>query len=314
MFSELKRKYENSAHEKADIIDYAKNLHSELMKISDLGTLMNNNFIKNVTISQNGIYIELDSDIKLYINKNDYEEVSMSCLCVGNYEAEETRMVFKILDYFKKNQNFTVLDIGANVGWYTLNIMKKYPAMKVFSFEPVPISYERLKNNLILNHLNVERLINIGLYKENGKMDFYYDIEGSGASSLVNLRGKEKIDKIVVDVKKLEDWVADNELNSIDFIKCDVEGSELLVYQGGEETIKKYHPIVFSEMLRKWCAKFGYPPNDIIYFYKNMGYSCFVFREDRLIPFEQVTETTIETNYFFLHTKKHSNLINDLCK
>ena len=65
MFSELKRKYENSAHEKADIIDYAKNLHSELMKISDLGTLMNNNFIKNVTISQNGIYIELDSDIKL---------------------------------------------------------------------------------------------------------------------------------------------------------------------------------------------------------------------------------------------------------
>lgn len=67
-------------------------------------------------------------------------------------------------------------------------------------------------------------------------------------------------------------------------------------------------------MLRKWCAKFGYHPNDIIYFYKNMGYSCFVFREDRLIPFEQVTETTIETNYFFLHTKKHSNLINDLCK
>ena len=176
------------------------------------------------------------------------------------------------------------------------------------------MSYERLKNNLKLNNLDINQLINIGFYKENGEMEFYYDIEGSGASSLVNLRDKEKINKILVTVKKLDDWIADNKLDSIDFIKCDVEGSELLVYQGGEDSIKKYHPIVFSEMLRKWSAKFGYHPNDIINFYRNIGYSCFVFREDRLIPFEQVTETTIETNYFFLHKEKHSDIIHDLSK
>lgn len=314
MFSELKRRYDNSAHEKADLIDYAKNLHRELIKISDLGTLLNSSIVKNVTINKTGVYIELDSGIKLYINKDDYEEVPMSCLCKGNYEAEETRMVLKILDYYKKRQNFTVLDVGANVGWYTLNIMKQYPAMNVFSFESVPVSYERLKNNLKLNNLDINQLINIGFYKENGEMEFYYDIEGSGASSLVNLRDKEKINKILVTVKKLDDWIADNKLDSIDFIKCDVEGSELLVYQGGEDSIKKYHPIVFSEMLRKWSAKFGYHPNDIINFYRNIGYSCFVFREDRLIPFEQVTETTIETNYFFLHKEKHSDIIHDLSK
>ena len=52
MFSELKRRYDNSAHEKADLIDYAKNLHRELIKISDLGTLLNSSIVKNVTINK----------------------------------------------------------------------------------------------------------------------------------------------------------------------------------------------------------------------------------------------------------------------
>ena len=41
------------------------------------------------------------------------------------------------------------------------------------------------------------------------------------------------------------------------------------------ETFKKFKPIIFTEMLRKWAAKFGYHPNDIINYFSNFGYNCF---------------------------------------
>jgi hypothetical protein len=47
-------------------------------------------------------------------------------------------------------------------------------------------------------------------------------------------------------------------------IKADVEGAELLVVQGGLQTIAKYRPLIFLELLRKRSKPFGYHPNDVI--------------------------------------------------
>jgi hypothetical protein len=95
----------------------------------------------------------------------------------------------------------------------------------------------------------------------------------------------------------------------IDFIKCDVEGGELLVFQGGKETIKNDLPIVFSEILRKWSAKFNYNPNEIFRFFGVLKYQAFTVKNGVLIPFEAMNEETLETNFFFLHKVKHATLI-----
>lgn len=312
MFEALKEKYENSSKEKADLLEYAKNLHAGLIHITDLNTLFDHSLVSEAVIDSIGLYIKLNTGIKLYINPKDYEEVPITCLCTREYEPEETEMVMNILRRYENDSNFTVLDVGANIGWYTLNIMNAYPQMRVFSFEPSPTTFNRLQNNLTLNKFSVQGAVNCGLYKEKGTIDFYYDEEGSGASSLVNLRDKEKIQKISVSVDTMDSWVSQNEIDRVDFIKCDVEGSEFFVYQGGRETIQKYKPIIFSEMLRKWSAKFGYHPNDIIRFMSEIGYQCFVIHSDRLVALKEVTEDTIETNYFFLHADRHKNLISDL--
>lgn len=55
-------------------------------------------------------------------------------------------------------------------------------------------------------------------------------------------------------------------------------------------------------MLRKWSAKFGYHPNDIIDLFASVGYKCFVIKEDKLRKFARVDEETVGTNYFFLHS------------
>lgn len=312
MFQEVKRQYENSEKEKKDKLNYYKNTLSHLAETSDLNLLMEMSVVDRLIIDGDGMYVELNSGIKLYINESDYTQVPIACLCGGDYEPEETGMVRKILSYYKGNKNFTVFDIGANVGWYSLNILSMYSFMRVFSFEPCPATYGRLKKNFKLNGFSTERLVNLGFYKENGTLDFYYDTEESGASSLVNLRGKAGVRKDSVRMVKLDDWAADHEIDRVDFIKCDVEGSEFFVYQGGAKTIEKCRPIIFSEMLRKWCGKFGYHPNDIISFLGGLGYACFVIRGTGLAQIDTVEESTVETNYFFLHEEKHRDLIGEL--
>ena len=118
------------------------------------------------------------------------------------------------------------------------------------------------------------------------------------------------------DIKKLDCttdtidlYVIKNNIKKIDFIKCDVEGSELFVFQGGIESIKKYSPVIFTEMLRKWALKFNYHPNDIINLFKNIGYNCYYSSSGSLKPIDIVTEDTIPTNFFFLHPDVHANLI-----
>jgi len=109
-------------------------------------------------------------------------------------------------------------------------------------------------------------------------------------------------------VRKLDVFVKENNLH-IDFIKCDVEGSELFVFKGGITTIERDQPIIFTELLRKWSAKFNYHPNEVINLLKNLGYRCFTVKRGKLIEFFTMTDTTLENTFFFLHEKKHGHLI-----
>ncbi len=302
--------------EKQDRISMMKKVHGRLMEMKDGLLSQEQSIVDKIEISRDGavlVFGQAYGAMKMRIHENDYEEVPVSAVCFGDYEKEETEMVCRVLDFFKEEGSFTVFDIGANVGWYTLNIRKRFPNMSVYSFEPSPITYNRLVDNLTLNGLDSDQAYHLGFYKESGQLDFYYDGEGSGASSLVNLREKDSVTKISVDMQKMDDWVREASVSRVDFIKCDVEGSEFFVYQGGKAFIEQNKPIVFSEMLRKWSAKFHYTPNDIIHFMAGMGYGCFVIANDKLKECPVVDDNTIETNYFFMHREKHLSIITALC-
>jgi len=104
----------------------------------------------------------------------------------------------------------------------------------------------------------------------------------------------------------LDEFVSKNEISKIDFIKCDVEGAELFVFQGGMKVIEQFKPIILSEISRINQSKFSYNPNNLIEFFKEKGYLCFVANEFGLEEIKEVNENTQETNAFFLHAKEHS--------
>ena len=111
--------------------------------------------------------------------------------------------------------------------------------------------------------------------------------------------GVKKMDKVECKVTTLDDYVAENNIARVNFIKIDVEGNEKNVLLGGREVLKKYHPVVYCEMLRKHAARFGYHPNEIIEYMKSLDYKCYTLHDGRLIPFTEMTEDTVETNFFF---------------
>jgi len=199
-------------------------------------------------------------------------------------------------------------DIGANIGWYSLNIGIAKRGVKVFSFEPVPHTYNQLLRNLKFNPCENITPFNFGFSKKSGDFDFYYYPEGSGNASSANLTDRADVERILCKVSTLDEFIQTSNLR-IDFIKCDVEGAELFVFQGGLEVIKRNLPIVFSEILRKWSAKFGYNPNEIFKFFSLLGYRTFTVKDNYLVEFYEMDESTVSTNFFFLHAQKHSHLI-----
>lgn len=309
------RKEYASATEKKVRMEIAEKMFEKEQEVFEVCEFMKNNPCKEICIRQNEVYATYDIQgipICMVLDKTDMAAVPYTILLKGFYEQPEFNMVMKLLSYFE--EHFRVFDIGANLGWYGINIKKKYPGCTVDFFEPVPNTYHRLQRNVELNDIMECTVNNIGLSDTTGTMRFFYDTVASGASSMANLRELPTTKQIDVQMKTMNEYVAENSIECLDFLKCDVEGAEFLVYRGGEKVIAKYQPIIFSEMLRKWSAKFQYHPNDIIDFLHEIGYQCYVIQNGWLQTFNHVDEDTVETNYFFLHKEKHSEIIQELCR
>ena len=316
MFFDIINKWEKSDKKKEDKLILAHEIHQGLMDLKKMRIFLEDSIVDKIELSSQGLMLTIKKnkhEIKLYINEVDQEEMPISLICNGNYEEQETNIFCKLLEFYQNDKDVVLFDVGANVGWYSLNACKCMNNISVHAFEPSPITYQRLIENFKLNNIPIDKIHNLGFYKENGVLDFYYDKKRAGASSLKNIQEKDDIDIINVNMCMMDDWVRNNRIQSVDIIKCDVEGAELFVFEGGIETIKKYKPVVFSEMLRKWSAKFGYHPNDIIDLFEAIGYQCYVITENEMLrKFDRVDDTTVETNYFFLHNEKHEQIIKDL--
>ncbi len=297
---EIKKIYEEGAISKKEYIDKMHERHSVFFEYADYLKRVNTG-IQRIEISEGLVIITTNTnDIKMICDHRDKRIVPIEMLNFGPYEED----VYKIMGSLLAPDS-VFFDIGANYGWYSLVFSKIFPAARIFAFEPIPTTFDYLEKNVVINNCRNITAINHGLSNESGKVSFYFHPELSANASITNVSDREDVQMIPCSIKKLDDFALENNIYP-DFIKCDVEGAEFLVYQGGYETIKKYKPIIFSEMLRKWSAKFNYHPNQIIKFLKDLGYGCFILHHGQLKDFFAMDENTVETNFFFLHREKHS--------
>lgn len=289
---------------KQTYIDEMFKAHTVLMEYPE--------FIRNTNVSKleitDGqlIVTTRDKCIRMFCNGHDKRLIPFEAMNFYDYEQKEVEMILRLIQC---SASETIFDIGANIGYISLCVAKKFPNARLFAFEPIPSTFEQLCANIKLNNISTIVPLRHGLSNQTGQVDFFFYPEGSVNSSLQQLVTVENLTTIKAFVTTLDEVVRDIDFVP-DFIKCDVEGAELLVFQGGKNILQTVQPIVYTEMLRKWAAKFNYHPNDMIRYFVELDYDCFVIHDKKLEPFQTVNETTKETNYVFLHKQKHATLKN----
>jgi FkbM family methyltransferase len=300
-----------------------KKCHHSLFEYSNL---IKKTDVKKIEITDSGLsMISKRYGIKVFFPRYDHRSAPIECINFGNYEKKELDALVQIMP---KKGNF--LDIGANIGWHSLIIAKSCKNLQVHSFEPIKKTYNFLLKNIKSNFLKNIKAYSFGFYHENKEIPFYTYPEGSGNSSICNLSNRRNIELQKAKVKILDDFINEKKIK-VDFIKCDVEGAELFVFLGARKVLSEHKPIVFCEMLRKWCQKFKYHPNQIILLFDKFGYKCFyinnlnnkqtlgkrpgggldrgsLFKKFRLKEIKKITDRTKETNFLFIHKEKYRKI------
>ena len=238
----------------------------------------------------------------------DLRAAPMEILNFGAYEGDETEMMLKLV----KNGT-TVLDVGANIGWFSVLFGKALPRGTIHAFEPIPSTFVTLTQNLKLNRVANVKPYNIALTDRNGRCELYFESDQSARASLADLSVQGSAAKVTCITRTLDEVAKDID-RRIDFVKADCEGGELLVWHGGLGVLRDHKPIVFTEMLRKWAAKFGYHPNDVVRLFASFGFGCYVCRAGSLARIGAVTDETADTNFVFLHLDRHKLLVEELVR
>lgn len=171
----------------------------------------------------------------------------------------------------------TVLDIGAHQGLYTLLASRRVgPSGHVFSFEPSPRERRALRLNLTINFCDNVVVQALALGSQETTADLYVvDKYNTGYNSLRPPNVPEPTSTVAVRVGTLDNWLAEEKIDRVDFIKLDVEGAELSVLKGARELLARARPVLLIEIAQTRTAGWGYDAVEIVRFLENIGYLWF---------------------------------------
>lgn len=147
-----------------------------------------------------------------------------------------------------------VFDIGANIGLFTLFVKARNPRAIVHAFEPIPETCDVLRRNVELHHLTDVYIHNIGLGSQVAAQQtftYYPNMAGSSTATPAIKKaqreqmerdageaGKANVDFLLATeprtapVQTISSFLDEHDIPMIDFVKMDVEGSELAILQG----------------------------------------------------------------------------------
>ena len=166
---------------------------------------------------------------QIYLKLKITDAVDRHILFRGEYENAQIEY---LLESIKKNQIDYFIDIGSNIGLYSLLVEKNFPKIKIFSFEPHPEAFKRFEYNLKMNKSKNISVHNIALSNENKK-----SFLSTGDNNVKNFKnfqsGGAQVDvsgDMPIILSKGDDILTNQ--NDVLGIKIDVEGHENLVLNG----------------------------------------------------------------------------------
>lgn len=219
-----------------------------------------------------------------------------------NIRGKKFESEVKVLKKFI-SEGSIVFDVGAAYGRYTLPFCRLVGSYgHVYSFEPGSYSYGVLSTIVKFHRLRNVTIMKKALSNKSGTLRLILPIKKSGKAgpSLAYLSEQGNSNCITEDVEMttIDNYCEEMNVFRVDFIKCDVEGAELLVFKGGRNTIERYKPTILCEVDKGNLEKFRETPERLYEFIVPMGYKSFIFERN---TFNEVDCIVRDSNYFFIH-------------
>ena len=165
------------------------------------------------------------------ITQGHINDISTELIYKGVHEPVSTQIFKRLLQ-----QGNCVVDIGANVGYFTLLSARLVGAIgRVYAFEPDVNNVQELQNNIALNPFSNVKVFQVALSDYNGRSKLFTSSMECARHSLIE--SKEHDGSELVDVYKLDDLIP--KTIPVHFLKSDTEGNELAVLRGATETINR---------------------------------------------------------------------------
>lgn len=206
------------------------------------------------------IYFNIEED--LLWRKDDVD------LTTYNILKNETELLEIVKPYLKGSK--VAVQAGGNCGMQIIKFAEFFDM--VYTFEPDPINFHCLVNNL--HYKNVIKLqCCVG---DSRKLVSLNPLEGHTGGFFVN-QNSGYIPTIMID---------DLNLQNCNFIQLDVEGYQMHALRGATNTIQKFKPVISVEF--DWIFRYEYSTNDLLNFFNNIGYKRVAsYTSDHIFAFEE---------------------------
>ncbi len=183
-----------------------------------------------------------------------YNRTFQAYIVKEGWEPEMTRL-FKEL----AKEGSVIVDIGANIGYYTLLSAKIVGSSgTVYAFEPDPINYKILTSNIQLNNFTNIITEQKAVSDKIGTLNLHLDSKDMGAHTIYETKKRSKT--VAVESVTLDKYFEGNG-QPIDIIKMDIEGAEMAALIGMENILKKNKDLkLFIEFFLPWIRRAGVSP------------------------------------------------------
>jgi len=191
------------------------------------------------------------------------------------FERYEIAFILKALQ-----PGMVFCDIGANAGLFALTAAKHHPSVQVHAFEPCQWTFQVLQSNVQLNALRNVQTYRTALGNYIGEATLHVNAPGSDGLNTIGQPSHpdcQVVSQETVPITTLNAFLAEQSISQVDVMKVDVEGAELLVFQGARDLlILQEAPLILYEGY-SWCTQgLSYHPVEIMWFLQDCGYAFFV--------------------------------------
>lgn len=228
-------------------------------------------------------------------------------ICLWKYgvlESFETQIFKKVVQ-----PGMTVVDIGANIGYYTLQFSTWVgPQGRVWAFEPEPRNHRILSDVIADNKITNVDIFPVAISNEAGSHKLFVSGENQGDHRFYDPTGDRP--SIEIPTARLDDFFS-GENRRVDVIKMDIQGSEYAALLGMQETIKQNPQIIIvSEFSPKILRDQGVAADKFIQLLDGLKLNCWYIDEKkkslRALPFSELVEICEKETIASLYLEKSS--------